>query len=177
MSTPIHPFAARLGGMVILALCAVALIGCHHNTDVSTVQPVVPAVTPVVPSNPAPPITTPPPVAAAPVTPAPVAAPPVVMDATWTIRISGTIPGGSCVDGVGMQYKGSYLITNAHGTTGKSFEGEIPGQYVLTGQSISVTLQSGEKNGHEQVDILKNGVVVQSTTTQGAYGSVTLAAQ
>jgi len=85
----------------------------------------------------------------------------------YTVRVGGDN---------GLEYAGSYMVLQASGDTSqRSVQGTVPGEYDLTGASVSVSFQKQSKGGRLVVEILRGGKVIKSSETTADYGIVTIA--
>lgn len=83
----------------------------------------------------------------------------------------------------GLEYSGSYLVMSSGGqSVSKTVDGigggpDKPIEYSVTGSTVSVAFQKKGTQGTLIVEILKNNKVVASSSTEAAYGVVSVATQ
>ncbi len=86
----------------------------------------------------------------------------------FTVRLSGPAEVG---------FRGTLTTTPASGSpVAQAVEGTVPAAYTVSGRSITLTLQHTGHGGILTVDVLKNGMVVQTSQTS-AGGTITLSSQ
>ncbi len=80
-----------------------------------------------------------------------------------------------------LDFSGSYTVVSSGQGTSKSVDGSgagpaKPTEYAVTGSIVSAAFQKKGTGGILVVEILKNNKVVASSSTEAAYGVVTVSA-
>jgi hypothetical protein len=89
-----------------------------------------------------------------------------IIPADYTIRVSST----SSVD-----FSGNILVIEASGkSTSRSVEGYTPMEYRVTGTTVSCSFQKQQTAGYMEVEILRDGKVVNMVYTIASYGVVSV---
>lgn len=109
----------------------------------------------------------------------PTAAPAAPAESKFVISVTGTSKSADLKVLTGsdsVQFTGSYMVVGADGSsTSHSVEGTVPAEYTVTGWIVSCVFQNKGSYGFLGVYIRKNGMLIGPSTTDAAYGMVTLA--
>ncbi|MDV2988538.1 MAG: hypothetical protein P3T54_00025 [Dehalogenimonas sp.] len=85
----------------------------------------------------------------------------VTKDYNFEIKVTGTAG----------EFSGNYLVMKGDFTTNsQSVDGNTPATYTVQGNTVSVTFQKQGEDGTLTVEIFRDGVSVNSSTTSASYG-------
>ncbi len=86
------------------------------------------------------------------------------VESNFTIKVSGTS---------GLEFSGQYMtMTAGRLSTWDLVGGKVPGQYSVSGNTVTCTIRKKTEKGNLRVQIFKDGKVVWASGTNVAYGSV-----